>query len=207
MSWAVANVISKFRELTGRLSSNQISDADVLIEINRYFQYIFPGEAQISEFRGWYTFNTTASTGSQDIPDSVTEVGYPAYINDDEVTFWLDVQRFYEVYPHDYDTEDLPVDILLLDRSLIIRPIPDDTYEVRLRKKSSTPDALTSGNLDNSLWGPAIAYGTSIMFLEDRGDNGTADELKEVYKFHRATVRDQFIRQQGTGRRPPGGRF
>lgn len=207
MAWTVAQITSKFRDLTGRKSTNQISDANVLVEVNHYYQYIFPGEAQISEFMGWYTFNTVASTESQDIPETVTELSAPAYINDDDANFWTDVERFYQEYPHDYDTEGLPTDILLFDRTLRIRPIPDDAYEVRLRKKSSTPGALTTGNLYNSLWGPAIAYGTSIMYLLDQGDDGTAKELEAAYNFHMSAIRNQVIRQRPVGRRPQGGRF
>lgn len=207
MAWTVDQIISKFRDLTGYKSSNQISDANILIEANHYYQYIFPGEARISEFMGWYTFNTVASDGDYDITETVTEITYPAYVDDDEVNFWTDYDSFYEEYPHDYTTEDLPTDILILDRSIILRPIPDDAYEVRLRKKSSTPDALTSGNLDNSLWGPSIAYGTSIMYLLDKGIDGAASELEPTYNYHISTVRKQNIRQMPIGKRPRGGRF
>jgi hypothetical protein len=207
MSWTVAQVVSTFRDLTGRKSSNQISDADILIRVNHYFQYIFPGEAQIREFMGWYTFNTVDGTGVQAIPDAVTELTYPAYVDDEEVTFWTDEARFYQEYPHDYTTEDTPSDILLIDRNLILRPIPDDEYEARLRKISSTPDALTTGDLDNSLWGPAIAFGSSIMFLMDKGEKEVAEEHGTGYQYHLSTIRNQVIRQQPIGRRPAGGRF
>lgn len=207
MSWTVAEVILTFRDLTGRKSSNQISDADILTKVNHYFQYLFPGEAQISEFKGWYTFNTADGTGSQSIPDVVTEVTYPAYVDNDEVTFWTDVKRFYEEYPHDYTTENKPTDILLIDRDLILRPIPDATYAVRIRKTSSIPDALVTGDLDNSLWGPAIAFGSSIMFLMEKGEKDIAEEHGAGYQYHFSTIRNQVIRQQPIGRRPGGGRF
>lgn len=207
MSWTVAQIISTFRDLTGRKSTSQISDADILEKVNHYYQHIFPGEAQIPEFKGWYTFNTVHATGSQVIPEAVTEVMGPAYVDDDEATFWLDVKRFYEEYPHDYTTESTPSDILLEGRTLIIRPIPDAVYEVRLWKTSKIPDALTSGNLDNSLWGPVLAFGTSIMFLMDKGEKDIADEHATGYNFHMSAVRNQVIRQWGLGKRPTGGRF
>jgi hypothetical protein len=207
MAWTVAQVTSLFRDLTGRKSANQISDANILVEINHYFQYIFPGEAGIPEFKGWYTFNTVDGTGSQAIPDSVPEVHPPAYVDDDDATLWTDETRFYQEYPHDFTTKNKPSDILLLDRTLILRPIPDDAYEVRLRKKSSVPDALTSGDLDNSLWGPSIAYGTAIMFMSQKGEVDEAQVHAPVYKYHLDTIKNQIIRQQPLGRRPVGGRF
>lgn len=207
MAWTVTQLISKFRELTGRPSASQITDEDILIELNHYYQYVFPIEAGIPEFKGWYTFNTVDGTGYQDIDDAVTEISPPAYVDDDEVDFWTDEKRFYEEYPHDYTTEDVPVDILLFDRQLILRPIPDDEYEVRLRKKSSTPDALTSGNLDNSTWGPAIFYGASIMYLTDKGDKSEADALTPAYNYHISLINKQRINQSPNGRRPSGGNF
>jgi len=207
MSWTVEQVISKFRDLTGRKSTNQISDANILIEVNHYFQHIFPDEVHIHEFAGWYDFNTVDGTGSQAIPDDYIRITSPVYVDDEEVTFWTDVQRFYEEYPHDYTTEDLPSDILLLDRTLIIRPIPDDVYAVKLRSLSSIPSALTTGNLDNPKWGPTIAYGSSIMFLMDKGEQDVAAEHKDGYMYHLGTIDRQVILQRPIGMRPPGGRF
>ena len=207
MSWTVEQIIDLFRGLTGRKSSNQISDADILIKINQYYQHIFPLETGIPEFKGWYTFNTVASTGTQSLPTTVLSVTPPVYSNDEPATFWIDEERFYSEYPHDYDTEDVPVDILLFDRSLILRPIPDDVYEIRLRKTSSVPDALTTGALDQPLWGPAIGYGSAIMFLGDKGEKDIAEEHAEFFQFHLKTIRTYIVRQNPPGKRPRGGRF
>jgi len=207
MAWTVAQIISKFRDLTGRKSVNQISDADILIEINHFYQEVFPIEAGIPEFKGWYTFNTVASTGSQALPDTVLSVTFPAYVDDEEVTIWTDTQRFYEEYPHDYATENLPTDILLLDRTLILRPIPDDVYEARLRKTSSIPDALVTGEIDNPLWGRAIAYGSAITFLSDKGEKEIAGEHEPIYLYHLGLIRKGIILQAPTGKRPRSGRF
>lgn len=207
MSWSVEQIISTFRDLTGRRSSNQISDADILVKINHYYQYVFPLEANITEFKGWYTFNTVASTGSQALPETILSVSPPVYSNDDPATLWTDEERFYSEYPHDYATEDIPVDILLFDRTLILRPIPDDAYEIRLRKTSSIPDALTTGSLDNSLFGPAIAFGSSIMFLCEKGEKDIADEHGSIYQYHLGLVRTYILRQNPPGKRSRGGRF
>ena len=207
MSWTVEQVISKFRDLTGRKSSNQISDANILIEINHYFQHVFPDEVNIHEFSGWYQFNTVDGTGFQAIPDDYIRVVPPAYVDNKEATFWTDVQRFYENYPHDYTTEDVPIDILLEDRTLILRPIPDAVYAAKIRMLSSIPSALTTGALDNPKWGPTIAFGTSIQFLMDKGEKDVAEELGAGYAYHLGTINRQVILQRPVGMRPPGGRF
>lgn len=207
MSWTVAQIISKFRDLTGRKSTNQISDADILIEVNHYYQYVFPVESKIKEFKGWYTFNTVDGTGYQDLPDSILSITYPTYVDNDPAIFWTDIERFYEEYPHDYVTEDVPTNILLFDRRLILRPIPDAIYEARLRKTSSIPDALVTGDIDNSIYGPAIAYGSSILFLADKGEKDIAEEHSSVYQYHLGVVRRSNHMQVPVGKRPAGGRF
>jgi hypothetical protein len=205
--WTVDQLISKFRDLTGRPDSGQITDTVILAEINHYYQYIFPIDAQVSEFKGWLIFDTAVSTGEYEIDDSVTQIESPIYINDDQVSLWTDIERFYRQYPQDYDTEGIPVDVLLLDRSLILRPIPDAVYSVKARKTSSTPDALVSGAIDNSLWGYVIAYGAAIIYLMSVGEHELVAELEPGFIYHRNTVRKQIIRQQPIGRRPAGGRY
>lgn len=207
MAWTVEQVISKFRDLTGRKTTNQMSDAAILIEANHYYQYVFPVKADVYEFKGWYTFNTADGVGYQDIPDSIITVSFPVYVNNDPATLWTDVQRFYEEYPHDYATENVPTDILLIDRQLILRPIPDAVYEARLRKLSVIPDALTTGDLDNSIYGPVIAYGSAIMFLMDKGERDIAEEHAAGYAFHLGVVRESNLKQVPVGKRPRGGRF
>jgi len=207
MSWTVAQITTLFRDLTGRKSTDQISDANILIEINHYYQHVFPLEANITEFKGWYTFDTVDGTGYQDLPDTVISVGSPAYCNDDEVNLWSDEKRFYEEYTHDYDTENVPTDILLFDRRLILRPIPDDAYEVRLRQRSSIPDALVTGDIDNAIYGLAIGYGSAIMYLKNQGEKDIAEEHADIYAEHIGNVRMFVLRQNLIGKRPPGGRF
>lgn len=207
MAWTVEQIVTLFRDLTGRKNANQISDVNILIEINHYYQHLFPLEADIREFKGWYIFNTADGTGYQDLPESVLGVSYPAYVDDTEIVLWTNEQKFYEDYPHDYTTEGLPTDVLLLDRQLIMRPIPDDVYSARFRKTSSIPDALTSGDLDNSIYGPAIGYGAAIMFQMAKGEKEIAEEHGAGYQYHLRLCRKHNILQMPVGRRPRGGRF
>lgn len=212
--WTVAKILTTWRNLTGRKSTNQISDSGILDYLNMYWQYILPVETITPELKGWYTFNTTASTGSKDINDQLFSIMNPVYVNDVEVTLWTDEKRFYEEYPLDYDTEDVPTDLLLFDRSIIMRPIPDDSYEVRLRAQKLV-SAITASDLpftfDESpyigLWAPAVAYGGAVIYLSEKGESELVAELSPIYQYFIDLLRQYAIKQQPVGRRPPGGRF
>ena len=59
--WQLSTIKAKVRSLTGRPSTSQISEADLLNYINNYYQLIFPKEAQPDELSGWWTGNTAAT--------------------------------------------------------------------------------------------------------------------------------------------------
>jgi hypothetical protein len=214
MGWTMTKLISTFRDLTGRKSTSQISDVDIIDYLNRYYRYVYPLEVVTPELKGWYTFDTVASTGSQDINDEVLDIKNPIYIDNDRATLWTDEDRFYQEYPLDYDTEAKPTDILLFDRTLIIRPIPDDAYEVRLRchlmldEISGDFPFVFPFSFDDSpylgLWCPAVAYGSAILFLNQKGESDIGQELVPTYKYFLNLLERYEIRQYIPGRRPKG---
>ena len=212
MSWTVAQVISEFRNLTGRKSTSQISDTNVITRLNQYYQDMFPYDVKFSvpELELWHTFDTTASDGDYNLSTdgpNIVRVGPPAYVNDEPVNFWTDVERFHSEYPFDYDTEDVPTDILLFGRVLYLRPVPDDAYEVRLRK-TSRPDAWTSTDtITPEPVGPCMAYGAAIMYLSAQGERDIAEEHVAMYNHYLGVMRSYIIKQFPKGRRPRSGRF
>ena len=217
MAWTVEKMITVFRDLTGRKSTGQISNTDVIDYLNRYYRYVYPLEVITPELKGWYTFNTVASTGSEDINDDVLDIKDPVYVNDDRASLWTDEDRFYAEYPLDYTTEDVPTDILLFDRTLILRPIPDDVYEVRLRchimldEISGDFPFVFPFTFDDSpylgLWVPAVAYVTAIMYLQQKGEGDIAAEFIPMYEYYIGLLEKYNIRQAPIGKRPAGGRF
>jgi hypothetical protein len=228
MSWTPTELVSVFRDLTGRKSYNQISGTDILSKINQYYQHVFPLEAgfAIPELKTWLTFDTVASTGEYDIATAgdvtfpitfplPTFISYdtlciqpPFYINNVQATFYTDSEKFYSEYPLDYDTEGVPVDVLRRGNSLVLRPIPDDAYECRVIREV-LPEALSPSDEYpvNPIFAPMIVYGSAIMFLSSKGEQDDAEEHVPMYKHYVGLVQAYVIKNKPIGSRSRGGRF
>jgi hypothetical protein len=211
MTWSIAQVISDFRKHTGKPDTSHISDENILIELNHFYQYIFVNEPRLQGApeldKTWYTFNSSDGVGSQALPATISVVKPPVYVDDLPATLWIDEERFYTEYPHDYTSEAKPSDILLWGRTLILRPIPDDTYEVRLAAVAAPSELTDAFTLSNSAWGPAIAAGASVHHLKLQGDDDQAKEVSALYDAYLSNISRQIIQQWPPGRRPRGRRF
>jgi hypothetical protein len=224
--WTVSEMTALFRALTGRKSTNQISDADILVKLNQYYRFEMPIDVgmQLPELDGWLTF--TIGTGEDEdkyqlyysagltvtfilssvlTAYGVASVGPPVYVDDEPIEFWTDVTRFYDKYPFDYDETGQPTDVLLYGRELIFRPFPDDTYSVRI-KRHAIPAELVSKPV-HPLLGPVTAYGAAIAFLNSKGENDGAEDLAPAFERCKDRVLYYNIQQRPAGRRPPGGKF
>lgn len=225
--WTVANIITEFRDLTGRKSTNQISDSAVLEYVNRYYQYTMPVNLKfkIPELKGWLEFTTADGEGTFNLSSApsgalpfvlpltfgieygVINVSAPLHINDEPANLWLDEDRFYSEYPPDYDTEGVPTDVLFFGRALLLRPIPDDEYPVRMQAEYA-PNALTlTGSPMHPIFAPVAAYGSAIMFLDAKGESDIAQERVPMFQHYLGVAQSYIIRQLASKRRPKGGRF
>jgi hypothetical protein len=205
MSFTVAEIKAKIRKLTGKPSTGQISETNLLAEINKFYQYTFPQEAQIKAFEQHVAFNTVDGTGTKEvsaIDSSIINVTGPVYVDGDEITFWTDHQLFFQEYPLSSTEEGKPNDVLLFNGTLYIRPTPDDVYAIKLNSTFDVPTELGANDSpQDPQWGYMIAYGTAIEILSNSGDKLTADEHTPLYKFYRARVREKQTQKEPTGQR------
>jgi len=191
MTWALSNIRAKVRSLTGRPDTGQISDDDVDVYINRYYQYIFPAEVKPEELQSWWEFNTTDGDEDEDLDDDdYFTINNPAYCDGDKLTLYLDPSEFYARWPETttYD-ESQPVDALFYGQTLLMRPTPDDTYAVKI-KAWTRPAALATDTATPTLegWGPLIALGAAIEMLTDYGENEGIASLAPMYEKEKILV-------------------
>lgn len=193
---------TRWRRVTGKPSAYQISNGDIDTVINDYYQDEFVQQVCPPELKGWYEFSTVASTGSQDLPVTVGSIQAPAYIDGERVDLFTDIGGFYDIYPLSDTTEHEPQALLLEDRSLIIRPIPDDVYAVKIRK-FARPEEL-SGNssapLKNS-WALSIIYGSARNHLQEEGDTDGAKEADILFKNQLKIINSEIVSQIPIGTR------
>ena len=201
MAWTLTAIRSKFRVLASKPSTSHISDEAILDLLNNYYQNVFPSEVEPPELRGWYEFNSVASTQTQALPATVVAVRAPVYVAGENATLYTDDGQFFDDYPQSLTTENQPDAILLLDRTLYLGPTPDAVYAIKLRA-FNRPDALSvSQDPLKDLWGPVIAYGAAIEHLTDTGDTERANEIAPMYTYYKKMVHSDIVAQIPVGTR------
>lgn len=206
MSWDLQTIRSTVRRLVGNV---QYSQDEFNRRINNYYRYTLPECLTLPELDTFYEFDTTASTGEYALPDTVMTLKAPITIDDgdgDAVTnlgFWQDAKSFFAAYPDDDGAEENePLDVLLHGATLYLRPIPDDTYTIRIAV-AQRPDVLSDDDdtVTNDKWGPVVAYGTAIQILLDMRQMELAAELENTYDYFKTSVNRTYLSQL-SGLRP-----
>jgi len=211
MDWTLAQLRSKIRELTGQLSTSQLSNSDLNDKINDFYRNVFPDEIELPELKTFYSFNTVDGTGSYSLPSTILRIEKPITVDDGDgdavakLGFWKDANAFFTEYPEDDSAdENEPIDLLLYGSTMYLRPIPDDIYTVKIAAVQR-PDALSedTDTVDNPKWGPAIAYGTAIQMFLDTKDSDGAGELTSIYQFHLNSINRKNLQQLSNLRSVP----
>ena len=183
--WQLSTIKAKVRSLTGRPSTSQISEADLLNYINNYYQLIFPKEAQPDELSGWWTGDTAATVETVAVDQLYIALFKPFMVAGDVggITVFTDITDFYYKWPLSQTfTQTKPYDILLSLPNLVLRPIPDDIYEIRAWS-IKRPNAFVNASDEplNQEWGELIAYGTAIDIKNE--DEEDISGLVDMYGY------------------------
>lgn len=226
MDWTLADIRAKIRKLTGRPSTAQISDADILDHINQYYRNILPLEIQAKEFMVKTYFGLTDGIVKYDIPETVLRVIPPVMLQEDpisagklsELAVYTDPGLFETDYPsNDYhefegsttadsDNQSIPEAILIDGRYFYVKPPPETgahLYAIFYEYMADRPTALASDSDEPAdvRWGPLIAYGASVEILKEAGENVEANEIMDLYVYHRQLLARKQILQTVTGTR------
>jgi hypothetical protein len=102
-TWTLAEIRAKYRSLTGRPTTGQISNSDINDEINDYYRNQFPLDIDDSYFMAWLTQALTATdTGIYTLDESVLVVKEPIKINGAVQIFTEDDKLFFEEFPGNF---------------------------------------------------------------------------------------------------------
>lgn len=192
MEWTLAKIRSKVRELVAMPDTAQLSNSDLDDKINNFYQYVLPVEVNAQEEYGWYSLSTTIGTGEYALDSDMLSAETPITINGSPIVLYLDAELFFNKYPRDKEgstTYNKPVDCLWFNRVIYLRPIPDDTYTLKV-KSYMRAIALsdTTDTPDDQLFGPFIAYGVAIEIFMEEGDKAAADELGPLYESYKTLI-------------------
>lgn len=94
-TWTRNLIGQKVRQVTGRLTEDDLSDDELYNRINRYYLYTFPAEVKLEQKHVFYEFLTTANQSYYDVPDTVyTNFEPPATVNNLELLWYQNPTKF-----------------------------------------------------------------------------------------------------------------
>jgi len=98
-TWTLADIQQKIRQVTGRYSNDELTNAQLTQYINRYFQYTFPAELKLERFHTYYEFLTLANQQKYTLPTGYVNFEPPASIDRQLLLWYQDPASFYENNP------------------------------------------------------------------------------------------------------------
>lgn len=190
MDWTLSKIRTKVRKLTGRPSTQQMSDAVLDEYINQFYQNEMPTLTGLEDFVYWWEMTTTDGQGEYGLDADMIAPMPLCWLDtgDGYGKMWLtqDHELFFANYPpavnDETDEEGKPAAALLWHGQLYLRPVPDaSTYKVKLPVKGR-PQALSADGDSpiDATWGPAIAFGAAAEIKVDDGDQEGAEALGNV---------------------------
>lgn len=103
-TWVLSEIVSRFREYTGKSTAYDITDAVCEKWINDYYQNNFPEDADVDLLRGWHTQETSAvDNGEYSLSQKILKLKKPVFIGqggtETEVELIQDRELFFRKYP------------------------------------------------------------------------------------------------------------
>lgn len=104
--WTLADIRSKVRKLTGRPSTNQVTDNTLDEYINRYYTQDLPSQLGPRDADSWWRLSTLVNVQRYSNEDGNFNLYGPLYINGDEAELFTDPVSFYQKYPKSFVTRE-----------------------------------------------------------------------------------------------------
>ena len=103
-TWTLAQIRRKVRQVTGRFSADDLSNAELDDRINKYYQLRFPAEVKLEQEHVFYEFLTTPNQATYAVPDTLyTNYEPPATVNSLSMLWYQDSAKFEEENPLQYN--------------------------------------------------------------------------------------------------------
>lgn len=99
--WKLSEIRELFRELTGRPSTEQITDVNANKEINDYYVNHFPDDARVNEFDVFFTQALSATdSGIYSLGSNIDRLDDPVTINGRQIILCRDRELFFGIHDH-----------------------------------------------------------------------------------------------------------
>ena len=102
-TWTLSDIRQKVRQVTGRFSSNEITNTQLDDYINKYYTLTFPAEVKLEQKHVYFEFTTSANQAFYDQPETTfTNFEPPATVNNLQLLWYQSPSFFFENNPIQY---------------------------------------------------------------------------------------------------------
>jgi len=177
MAWDLEAIRDRWRALTGRSTTTEISDADVDTRINEFYQYRFPMIASVQGLLAdWTQEATVDDDGEYALDSGEIDLRKPITANGDELTRWLDATDFWRKYTNE---EDYISDPTLAAGSSNAAAVANSAFKYQISSwtysKAAAETALSGDAVPQNKYGAwMLSIDTSgTINVTEAGDNGS----------------------------------
>jgi hypothetical protein len=186
------------------------TDSIFLEYIQNFTEMIMGNDVKLFDLATWFEFDTVVDQEVYPFKDQgYTNLYNPCYVTDSnnsdtKLRFFMDPEIFYQrnpLVPQQQDTG-RPGDLLFYNDEIILRPVPDDIYRIRIRAYTDLPEGITQNDeVPQRYYVRYIAYGASLDYMSDFGNDEDYAKKKPIYDRYRSIVlkrtADQYTTQRG----------
>lgn len=103
-TWILSEIVSRFREHTGKSTTTDITDANCEKWINDYYQNHFPEDADVDLLKGWHTQETSAvDDGEYSLIQTILKLKKPVFLGrggtETEIELIQNRELFFRMFP------------------------------------------------------------------------------------------------------------
>lgn len=179
----LTDLIAKIRKLTARPSTNQITDDTITDYVNLFYEYDFPQNLKIFDFKTTYSFFTQPNVGtyqlSQSDRNNYKSFEPPVYASGFSMTYYQNREQFYRLWPQLFTSMDFAVATAAIGagpyaNTLTSFPVMQNTVLLSvvgpagttlIAKDLPTPGLSTGTFTGDVLAGGTINYATGAISL------------------------------------------
>ena len=105
--WSLSEIRQKVRQVTGRYSPQELSNEELDVYINKYFQYTFPAELKLERFHTFYEFLTVANQQKYTVPTGYVNFEPPATLDNLSMLWYQEPSSFIDQNPENVGRQTL----------------------------------------------------------------------------------------------------
>lgn len=168
MSWTLADIRARWRDHTGRGSTNDIADVTVNARINDFMQLHLPLEVNLGSLEADWTQETAATdSGDYSIAEADIDLNDPITLNGDELFVYHDKMEFFRDYPVYQDEKFITAPTLAIGSTA--SAVSNAAFKYQISGWTYTKAAVAAGTALSGSTVPQNKYGAWMLEIDSAG--------------------------------------